>query len=123
MRLLRYLILFVITVAAVAFAVANRHMVRFVLDPVAGPDSFLSFQAPLFLFLSAALLTGFLIGAFATWLGQSRWRQAAKQRAREVSELRRDNERLTRHLRVLERASEIRAFASQGSVENRPMIH
>ena len=123
MRLLRYLILFVVTVAAVAFAVANRHMVRFVLDPIAGPESLLSFQAPLFLFLFASLLTGFLIGAFATWISQARWRQAAKQRAREVSELRRDHERLTRHLRVMERASEIRAFAAQAEVENRPLIH
>jgi uncharacterized integral membrane protein len=123
MRLLRYLILFVVTVAAVTFAVANRHKVPFVLDPVAGEDSLLSFQAPLFLFLFASLLTGFLIGAFATWMGQSRWRQAAKTRAREVSELRRDNERLTRHLRVMERASEIRAFAAQADVENRPLIH
>jgi uncharacterized integral membrane protein len=123
MRLLRYLFLFVITVMAVAFAVANRHLVPFVLDPIAGPKSLLSFEAPLFLFLFTALLTGFLIGACATWMGQARWRQAAKQRAREVSELRRDNERLTRHLRVMERASEIRAFAAQADVENRPLIH
>ena len=59
MRLLRYLILFVVTVEAVAFAVANRHMVRFVLDPIAGPESLLSFQAPLFLFLFAIGLTWF----------------------------------------------------------------
>jgi uncharacterized integral membrane protein len=123
MRLLRYLILFVIALGAIAFAVANRHMVPFVLDPIAGPESRLSFDAPLFLFLFGALLTGFLIGAFATWFGQARWRHAAKQRAREVSELRRDNERLTRHLRVMERASEIRAFANQADVENRPLIH
>jgi len=123
MRLLRYLILFVIALTAVTFAVANRHLVPFVLDPIAGPESSLSFDAPLFLFLFGALLTGFLIGAFATWFSQSRWRNAARQRSREVSELRKENERVTRHLRVMERASQVRAFATKADVENRPMIH
>ncbi len=123
MRLLRYLILFVVSIVAIAFAVANRHLVPFVLDPIAGPQSELSFDAPLFLFLFGALLTGFLIGAFATWFSQARWRLAARHRAREVSELKRENERITRHLRVMERASQIRAFASQADVENRPLIH
>jgi uncharacterized integral membrane protein len=123
MRLLRYLILFLISIVAIAFAVANRHMVRFVLDPIAGPDSALSFEAPLFVFLFCTLLVGFAIGAFAAWLGQSRWRHAAKRRAQQVSELKKDNDRLTRHLRVLERAPQIRAFASQADVQERPLIH
>ncbi len=123
MRLLRYLILFVIAIVAIAFAVANRHMVRFVLDPITGPDSILSFEAPLFIFLFGSLLIGFTIGAFAAWMGQGRWRNAAKKRAQEVSELKRENDRLTRHLRVLERAPQIRAFANQADVQERPLIH
>ncbi len=123
MRLLRYLILFLIAIAAITFAVANRHTVRFMLDPIAGPESLLSFEAPFFIFLFCALLIGFFIGASAAWLGQARWRSAAKKRAQEVSELKRDNNRLTRHLRVLERAPQIRAFASQADVQERPLIH
>lgn len=123
MRSLRYMILFLIAIVAVAFAVANRHLVRFVLDPIAGPDSTISFEAPLFIFLFCALLIGFMIGAFATWLSQSRWRNAAKRRAHELFELKKENERLTRHLRVLERAPQIRAFAAQASPEHRPLIH
>jgi ABC-type multidrug transport system fused ATPase/permease subunit len=123
MRSLRYMTLFLIAIVAIAFAVANRHFVRFVLDPVAGPDSTVSFEAPFFIFLFCALLTGFAIGAFATWLGQSRWRNAAKRRAHELFELKKENERLTRHLRVLERAPQIRAFAAQGDIEQRPLIH
>lgn len=123
MRLVRYLILFVIAIVAITFAVANRHLVRFVLDPIAGPDSVLSFEAPLFVFLFSALLIGFLIGASAAWLGQGRWRSAAKKRAQQISELKKDNDRLTRHLRVLERAPQIRAFASQADVQERPLIH
>jgi len=123
MRLLRYFLLFAVAMVAIAFAVANRHAVRFVLDPIAGPDSPISFDAPLFLFLFGSLLTGFLIGAIAAWLGQARWRNAAKRRARENAELKKENERLNRHLRVLERASEIRAFSNRGDVEDRPLIH
>lgn len=123
MRLLRYLILFLIAVTAIAFAVANRHLVRFVLDPIAGPDSVLSFEAPLFIFLFCALIAGFGIGAFAAWLGQARWRHAAKRRAQQITELKKDNDRLTRHLRVLERAPQIRAFATQSDIQERPLIH
>jgi uncharacterized integral membrane protein len=123
MRSLRYLILFFVAIVAIGFAVANRHLVRFVLDPIAGPDSTFSFEAPLFIFLFSTLIIGFLIGAFATWIGQSRWRHAAKRRAHELFEIKKENERLTRHLRVLERAPQIRAFASQSDAQERPLIH
>jgi uncharacterized integral membrane protein len=123
MRLVRYLVLFVIVTVVTAFAVANRHAVPFVLDPLGGPQSLPAFAAPLFIFLFGAMVIGFLIGAFATWLGQSRWRSVARQKTREAAELRRENERLTRHLRVLERASQIRAFANQAEYEDRPLIH
>jgi uncharacterized integral membrane protein len=123
MRSLKYLILFFVAIGAIGFAVANRHLVRFVVDPIAGPDSTFSFEAPLFLFLFFALLIGFLIGALATWFSQGRWRHAAKRRAHELFEMKKENERLTRHLRVLERAPQIRAFASQSDVQERPLIH
>lgn len=123
MRSLRNLILFVVAIVAVAFAVANRHLVPFVLDPVAGTNSTFSFEAPLFIYLFCALMTGFIIGALAAWFGQGRWRNAAKRRAHEVFELKKENERLTRHLRVMERAPQIRAFAAQADVQERPLIH
>jgi uncharacterized integral membrane protein len=123
MRSLRNLILFLVAIVAVAFAVANRQLVPFVLDPVAGPDSTFAFEAPLYIYLFGAMMTGFLIGALAAWLGQSRWRSAAKRRAHEVFELKKENERLTRHLRVMERAPQIRAFAAQADVQERPLIH
>ena len=119
MRSLRNLILFLLAIVAVAFAVANRHLVPFVLDPVAG----FSYEAPLYIYMLGALMTGFLVGALAAWFGQGRWRNAAKRRAHEVFELRKENERLTRHLRVLERAPQIRAFAAQADVQERPLIH
>lgn len=124
MRALRYLILFLVAIVAIAFAVANRHFVRFVFDPVAGPDSIFAVDAPLFIFLFGALLTGFLIGGFAAWLGQARWRSAARRRAHELFEVKKENERLTRHLRVMERApQQLRAFTSHTDIHERPRIH
>jgi len=123
MRSLRNLILFALAIVAVAFAVANRHLVPFVFDPVAGADSTFSFEAPLYIYLFCALMTGFVIGAVAAWFGQGRWRNAAKRRAHEVFELKKENERLTRHLRVMERAPQIRAFAAQADTQERPLIH
>jgi hypothetical protein len=124
MRMLRLLLLGVFAVAAVSFAVANRHVVRFMLDPLSGPQGSLFVEAPLFFYLFGALILGFIMGALATWASQGRWRRAARLRAEEVSRLKRETERLTRHLRVMERAPQIRAFVASQEAENeRPLIH
>jgi hypothetical protein len=124
MRMLRFLILGVIAVAAVSFAVANRHVVRFMLDPISGPQGSLFVEAPMMVYLFGALIAGFIFGALATWTSQGRWRRAARVRADEVSRLKRETERLSRHLRVMERAPQIRAFVAAQETENeRPLIH
>jgi hypothetical protein len=124
MRMLRVLVFGVVGVAAVAFAVANRQVVRFMLDPLSGPQGNLFVEWPLFYFLFAALLIGFMLGAFAAWISQGRWRRAARQRGDEVYRLKRETERLNRHLRVMERAPQIRAFvAAQEAQQDRPLIH
>jgi hypothetical protein len=124
MRMLRILVFGVAGVAAIAFAVANRQVVRFMLDPLSGPQGNLFVEGRLFVFLSVALLFGFLLGAFAAWISQGRWRRAARQRGDEVYRLKREAERLNRHLRVMERAPQIRAFvASQEAQQERPLIH
>jgi uncharacterized integral membrane protein len=124
MRSLRYLILFLVGIVAIAFAVANRDPVRFVFDPIAGQHSAFAIEAPLFAILFCALLTGFLIGGIAAWMGQSRWRTAARRRVHELFELKKENERLTRHLRVMERApQQLRAFTSPTDIQERPRIH
>jgi hypothetical protein len=124
MAILRILILGVTFSATLAFAVANRHAVRFMLDPLSGAESAFYVEWPLFYFLFAALVLGFLFGAAITWISQGRWRRAARQRGDEVSRLKRETERLNRHLRVMERAPQIRAFvASQEAQHERPLIH
>lgn len=85
-------------VVLVAFAVANRHPVRLVLDPFSPQDPVLSLEAPFFLFLLGAVMLGLLLGGAATWLTQGRWRQAARRRSQEAAELRRETDRLSRQL-------------------------
>ena len=82
----------------VALAVANRHAVRLVLDPLAPQDPALSLEAPLFLMLLAAVAAGVLLGGVATWLKQRKWRRAARQRGQEAESLRRETDRLNRQM-------------------------
>lgn len=123
MRLVRILILFVLAIAVVAFAVANRHFVSFVIDPLGGPASDFFVEAPLFVFLFGAMMIGFVIGGVAAWFGQARWRNAARTRAKEVTMLKKDVDRLARHLRILERAPQFRNYSNQTDMEERPLIH
>ena len=85
----------------VACAVANRHAVRFVVDPFIDRDAALSFSAPLFVFLFAALFLGLIIGASAMWIGQSHWRRLAKKERHEATVWRREAENLKRGLQTV----------------------
>lgn len=85
-------------VALVALALANRHVVRLVLDPLTPDNPLLSLEAPFFLFLFASAVIGLLMGGAATWLGQGRWRKTARRRSQEATEWRREADRLNRQL-------------------------
>jgi len=98
-------ILFVIPlgVLLIALALANRHTVRLVFDPISPDAPLLSLEAPLFIVLLASLIIGLVLGGFLTWLKQGRWRRAARQRAREAEALRVENDRLARQLEAASR--------------------
>lgn len=106
MRKLLYLV-FVIPfgIILVTLALANRHDVRLVLDPLSPEAPALSLEAPFFIFLLGGVITGLALGGFLTWLKQGKWRKTARRRAREADELRRESERLTRQLEVTSRPS------------------
>jgi hypothetical protein len=102
-RFLRIVLLGIVGAALAAFGVANRHLVRFVVDPlVPAGQSGPSVEAPLSLFLFVALLIGVVVGGSVVWWGQGKWRRLARLRAKETHELRRDVDRLTSQLRALE---------------------
>ncbi|PHP68717.1 DUF1049 domain-containing protein [Zhengella mangrovi] len=87
-RLVTVLILVPVAVVLIALAVANRGAVPFTLDPFNPGNPVLTVQWPLFAYLFLALVLGMVIGSFATWWTQGRYRKQARQRGREVKELR-----------------------------------
>ncbi|MCL2713614.1 MAG: lipopolysaccharide assembly protein LapA domain-containing protein [Alphaproteobacteria bacterium] len=77
-------ILALLSVMLVIFAVANRHPVTVSFDPFLGNDPALSVALPLFVVLILVAILGVIAGGSAAWLGQRRWRRAARRHAREA---------------------------------------
>ena len=86
------------------FAIANRHDVALVLDPLTDKDTSLTVELPLFLLVFAALALGLILGGLTTWLGQGKWRKRARERAGEVVRLRQDVDRLSAQAEQSEQA-------------------
>jgi hypothetical protein len=92
----RFVTLFLVlplTIVVVVLSVANRNSVTFSLDPI-GATPALSLTAPLYFFLFAALAIGILFGGIATWIGQKKWRQAARSERANAARHRQEVERL-----------------------------
>lgn len=83
-KVLNLIILVPVAIILIALSVANRESVRFALNPFDPTDSVLSVAAPFFVFLFAALIVGMVIGSFATWLNQGKYRKRARSEAREA---------------------------------------
>lgn len=97
MRVIKVFFLCIFGCAIAAYAVANRAPVRFVLDPLSPfTDKNLvpSVEAPLFIYLFIAMFIGMFLGAAAVWIGQGRWRKAARARSKEVAIWKREAENL-----------------------------
>jgi uncharacterized integral membrane protein len=67
-----------LVVIIVVFAVANRQTVTISFDPLASATPAYAATLPLFVLIFAALILGVLIGGFAAWLRQGKWRRAAR---------------------------------------------
>jgi uncharacterized integral membrane protein len=78
---------------AVAFAVGNRANVPVSFDPFSDTTDN-AIPVPLFVVVFAALILGVLAGGIATWLGQGRYRKAARMHRRDVERLRSDLDRI-----------------------------
>jgi uncharacterized integral membrane protein len=98
-KLVFVLIVLPIALVLVALAVANRAPVDVVLDPIGHRYTA---GIPLFLLVLGAFALGLLIGGFATWMGQAKWRKAARSRGREASDLRRQSDRLEQELQAIQ---------------------
>jgi uncharacterized integral membrane protein len=99
-KLVAALILVPLGVLLVALAVVNRKPVMLGLNPFDANAGF-GIEAPLFLFLLGAFAVGLVVGGFATWLGQGKWRKTARVEAREASTCR-QADRLEKELEGLD---------------------
>jgi len=66
-KLLRWILLPPIALAAIALSVANRHMVTLSFDPFDPEKPALGLELPLAAIIFFALLAGLLIGGLAAW--------------------------------------------------------
>jgi hypothetical protein len=78
-KFLTALILIPLGLIFVDFSVANHHLVTVSFDPFDSEDPALGFRMPLFVLLIVVAVLGVMAGGIATWLGQRRWRRAARQ--------------------------------------------
>jgi uncharacterized integral membrane protein len=74
-------------VVFVVFAVANRQMVTVSFDPFSSAIPSYAVTLPLFLIILAVLILGVLIGGFAAWIRQGKWRRNARRLEAEVRAL------------------------------------
>jgi len=78
-RVVSTLIIVPLAVAIIAFAVANRQSVTLSFDPFSSTNPAYAATLPLFAVIFMALILGVLIGGIAAWIGQTKWRRAARK--------------------------------------------
>ena len=87
-RIIAAIILVPLVIVIVVFAVANRQNVTISFDPFGGDTPVASLSLPLFALILGLLIVGVIIGGVASWLGQGKWRGAARRFEREMQVLR-----------------------------------
>ena len=92
----RNLLGFIAAVLLATLGVANRHDVMLILDPFKPQDPVISINAPFYVFLFGTLFVGILLGGFASWLTQGKWRKTARKRTHEAYRWKQEADRLNR---------------------------
>jgi hypothetical protein len=98
----------------VTLAVANRHEVRFSLDPFRPEAPVLSLVLPFYVYLFAMLIIGVALGGAAMWLSQGHWRRSARVHGRAAARWQAEADRLTRE-RDAQAAARTKQLAVSGS--------
>jgi uncharacterized integral membrane protein len=87
-KIVAAIILVPLAIVIIAFAVANRQAVTVSFDPFSANEAAAAITLPLFAIIILVLIIGVLIGGSASWLGQGKWRGAARRFERELTLLR-----------------------------------
>jgi uncharacterized integral membrane protein len=93
-KLVTYFILVPLAIVILMFAAANRQTVTLSFDPFSTTQPALSFDMPLFVLIFMLVIAGVVIGGFAAWLRQARYRRHARHLETQVHHLRREVEGL-----------------------------
>jgi len=78
-RLITLIILIPIALLLIAFIIANREMMVLEFSPFAQAGVNWQVRAPVFLFLFIFLGAGVVLGSVTTWIGQHKYRKAARR--------------------------------------------
>ncbi len=78
-KIVTWIVIIPAAVVIIAFAVANRQAVAVSFDPFSTTAPAYAATLPLFVVLFGALILGVIVGGFAAWLGQGKWRRRARR--------------------------------------------
>jgi uncharacterized integral membrane protein len=102
-NLLKFLVIAPLALIFLIFALANRKNVVVSFDPFNGGDiPSPQIVLPLFIVLIVAAMVGVLLGGFATWLRQGRFRKALREAKGETEVLRGENKTLRAQVKALQ---------------------
>jgi uncharacterized integral membrane protein len=90
------LVLIPFAVVFISFAVANRQTVVVSFDPFDQTNPAVSFSMPLFVLILLLMIVGVIVGGFAAWLRQGKWRWRARIAEAQTRELLTENDNLKR---------------------------
>ena len=83
-KIVSALIVIPLAVVIIVFAVANRQSVTISFDPFSSTSPAYAATLPLFVIIFTVVILGVLIGGIAAWIGQAKWRRAARKRDADV---------------------------------------
>jgi uncharacterized integral membrane protein len=86
-KIATWIVIIPIAAVIIAFAVANRQTVTVSFDPFSAANPAYAATLPLFAVIFAVLILGVIIGGIAAWIGQHKWRHAARRLDGEVRSL------------------------------------
>ncbi|HET7804083.1 MAG TPA: LapA family protein [Pseudolabrys sp.] len=78
-KIVSAVILVPLAVVIIIFAVANRQPVTVSFDPFSTASPAYAVTLPLFVLIVMLVILGVLIGGTIAWVGQARWRRAARR--------------------------------------------
>jgi uncharacterized integral membrane protein len=97
-RFLNWVVGLPVAVIIIGFAVANRQWVDISFDPFSREAPYAYIAMPLWALLFCGLFLGAIAGWAVCWLGQSKWRRAARDARTDLSRAREEHERLKREM-------------------------